>query len=98
MKAISFNGGVFRITAVIVDSVALFVKISINQTNFKIKTGARKTHEVCWREYFVQVTKSSNFSDSEIIHQAKLQKYENNDLFVSVISILKSVKTEMWLK
>ena len=49
-------------------------------------------------ERFLQVTNSSNVSDPETIHQDNLQKYENNDLFVSVVSVLNSVNPEMWLK
>ena len=47
---------------------------------------------------FLQVTKSSNVGDPEIIHQDKLWKYENNDLFVSVVSIFNPVKPALCLK
>ena len=40
----------------------------------------------------MQVTKSSNVSDPEIIHQYKIRKYENNHLFVTVFSVFKSAK------
>ena len=54
------------------DTGALFGKITLKKINLKIKTRAQETHEVCWREDFLQVTKSSNVSDTEIIHQDKL--------------------------
>ena len=98
VKDISFNGGIYGTTAVLVDEASLFGKRYFKKIHSKIKTEALETHEVCWREYFLQVTKSSIFSDPEIIHQAKLQKYENNDLFVSVVSIFKSVKSETFIK
>ena len=63
MKDIIFNGGIHDTTAILVDVEALFVNISINKINFKIKTGEQETHEVCWRRYFLQVTKSYNVSD-----------------------------------
>ena len=34
----------------------------------------------------------------EIIPLTKLQKYADNDIFVNVVSIIKSVKSELWLK
>ena len=71
MKSIRFNGGIYVANSVLVDVEALFVKISLNKINFNIKTGERETHEVCWREDFVQVTKSSNISDPEFVHQTK---------------------------
>ena len=98
MKAIRSNGGIYGTTAVLVDAAALFGKIFLKKINSKINTGAWETHEVCWQEGFVQVTKWSNISDPEIIHQAKLWKYENNYLFVSVVSIFKPFKPELWLK
>ena len=98
VKAISFNCGISGTTDVLVDAAALFGKRYLNKINFKIKTGERETHEVCWKEYFVQVTNSSNVCDTENIHQDKLRKYENNDLFISVFSVFKSVKPELWMK
>ena len=47
---------------------------------------------------FLQVTKSSNVSDTETIYQAKLRTYEKNDLFGSIVSIFKSFKPSLWLK
>ena len=58
MKSIIFNGGISGNTAVLVGAVALFGKRSLEKNNFKIKTGARETHEVCLWDDFVQVTKS----------------------------------------
>ena len=46
----------------------------------------------------MEVTKSSNVSVPEIIPLTKLQKYANNDLFVNVVSRIKSVKSALWLK
>ena len=98
MKAILFNGGISGTTAVLVNSPAIFGKRALNKTNFKIDTWSQETHEVCWQEMFVQVENSSNFIDSEIIYQDKLQKYEKNDLFVSVVYTFKSVNTELWIQ
>ena len=95
---ISLNGGVSGTTSVLVDAAALFGKRALNKINFKINTGPRETHELFWMEDFVQVTNSSNVSDPEIIHKDKLRKYDNNDLFVSVISIFKSLEPALWLK
>ena len=75
-----------------------FAKRGLNKINFKINTESGETNKVCWRKYSMQVKKSSNFSDPEIIYQAKLQKYENNDLFVRVVSIFKSVYTALCMK
>ena len=33
----------------------------------------------------------------EIIQLNQLQRYKNNDLFVNIVSIIKSVKTALWL-
>ena len=82
VKAISFNGGISGTSDVLLGEEDIFCKRALNKINFEINTGAQETHEVCWREDFVQVTKSSNFSDPDIIHQVKLYKYENNDLFL----------------
>ena len=64
----------------------------------KIRTGAREKHELCWRKYLVEVTKSSNVDVLEIIPLAKLQKYANNDLFLNVVTIIKSVNSALWMK
>ena len=58
MRAISFNGGIFGTTAVPVNAANIFRKGAFKKINFKIKTGARETHEVCWQKYLVEVTKS----------------------------------------
>ena len=34
----------------------------------------------------------------EIIQLNKLQRYENNDLFVNIVSIIKLVNPDLWLK
>ena len=46
----------------------------------------------------MEVTKSSNVSVPEIIPLNKLQRYANNDIFVSFVSVIKSVKSTLWLK
>ena len=46
----------------------------------------------------MHVTKSSNVSYPEIIHNSKLHKYVNKNLFVSVYSVFKSVKPSLGLK
>ena len=46
----------------------------------------------------MEVTKSSNVSVTEIIPLTKLQKYANNYLFVNLVSIIKSVKSELCMK
>ena len=46
----------------------------------------------------MELTKSSNVSDPEIIPLTKLQTYANNDLFLNVVSKIKSVKSAIWLK
>ena len=81
-----------------VDVEILFVKIALKTINFKIRTGAMETHELCWRKYLVEVTKSSNVSVTEIIPLTKLQRYANNDIFVNVVSRIKSVKPSIWMK
>ena len=98
MKDISFNGGIYGTTAVIVDEDNLFGKRSLKKNIFKIRFGARETHELCWRKDSVEITKSSNVSVPEIIPLTRLQKYTNNDLFVNVVSRINSVKSELWLK
>ena len=37
-------------------------------------------------------------SVTNIIPLTQLQKYANNDIFLNVVSIIKSVKSEIWLK
>ena len=98
VKSISFNGGIYGTTAVLVDAANLFGKRASNKINFKIKTGSQETHEVCWRKYLVEVTKLSNASVTEIIQLTKLQMCENNGIFVNVVSRIKSVKPEIWMK
>ena len=56
MKAISFNGGISGTNTVLVDAATICSKISLNIINFKINTEAQETHELCWREDFVQLT------------------------------------------
>ena len=46
----------------------------------------------------MEVIKSSDVSDPEIIPLTKPQKYANNDLFVNIVSRVKSVNSEIWLK
>ena len=46
----------------------------------------------------MEVTNLSNVSVPEIIPLAKLQKYANNDIFVNVVSRIKSVKSALWVK
>ena len=67
VKAISFNGGIYGTTAVLVDVANLFSKIALKKIDFKIKTVAQETHEVCCQKYFAEVAKSSNFSAPESI-------------------------------
>ena len=43
----------------------------------------------------MEVTKSSNVSVPEIIPLTKLLKYANNDIFVNVVSRIKSVKSAL---
>ena len=96
--AISFNEVIFDTTAVIVGADNLFVQRASKKNIFKIRTGSRETHELCWRKYLVEVTKSSNVSVPEIRTLNKLQKYANNDLFVNDASRIKSVISEICLK
>ena len=98
VKAIGFNGGTYGSRYVLVDAENIFGKRALKKINFKIKTGARETHKVCWRKDSVEVTKSSNVSVPEIIPQTKLQRYANNDLFVNVVSSINSVKSAIWIK
>ena len=46
----------------------------------------------------MEVTKPSNVSVSDIIPLTKQQRYANNDLFVNVVSSIKSVKPAICLK
>ena len=46
----------------------------------------------------MEVTKSSNVSVPEIIPLNKLQRYANNDIFVNVHSIIKSIKPALCMK
>ena len=62
MKAISINEIISGTTAVLVDATNLFDKRALKKINFKIKTGARETNEVCWRKDLAELTKSSNVS------------------------------------
>ena len=55
MRFIYFNGGISGTTSVLVYEADLSGKISLKKINFKISTIPWETHEVCWREYFVQV-------------------------------------------
>ena len=98
MKAVSYNGDISCTTAVLVDVENLFSKRAMKKNKFKIRTGSRETHNLCWQKDSVEITKSSNVSVPEIIPLDKLQKYANNDLFVNVFSIIKSVNSELWLK
>ena len=58
VKAISFNEGISGTTAVIVDVSNIFGKRTLKKINFKIRTGASETHEVCWRKDSTEVKKS----------------------------------------
>ena len=49
------------------------------------------------RKDSAEVTDSSNVSATEIIQLAKLQRYANDDLFVNIVSVIKSVKPSLWL-
>ena len=57
LKDIIFNEGISSTTDILVDLVSLFVKISLKINKFKIRTGARETHELCWRKDSVELTK-----------------------------------------
>ena len=73
MKTVSFNGGISVTTSVLVDAVNIFRNRSSKIINFKIKTGARETHKVCWRKDLLKVKKTSNVSVPEIIPLTKLK-------------------------
>ena len=45
----------------------------------------------------MEVIKSSNVSVTENIPLTKLQKYTNTDIFVAVVSVIKSIKSTLWL-
>ena len=92
MKAISINEVISGTTAVLFDATNLFDKRSLKKINFKIKTGAQETNEVCSRKDLVELTKSSNVSVTEIVQLTKLQRYSNNDIFLNVVSRINSVK------
>ena len=76
VKAISFNGGISGTTDVLVDAGNIFGKRALKKNKFKIITGAQETHELCWRIYLVEVTKSSNISVPETIPVTKLQNMQ----------------------
>ena len=76
MKAVSSNGGISGTTSILVDVDNLFGKRSLKKNKFKIITGAQETHELCWRIYLVEVTKSSNISVPETIPVTKLQNMQ----------------------
>ena len=95
MKDISFNCDISGTTDVLVVVENIFCKRVLKKINFKAKAGAHETHEVCWQEDLVEVTKSSNVSVPEMIQLAKLQSYANNDIFVNVVSIIKSFKPSL---
>ena len=97
VKAISFNGTISGTTAFFYQA-NLFGKRTLKKTNFKIRTGERETHKVCWRKDSVEVTKSLNVIVPEIIQLTKIQMHANNDLFVNVVSRIKSSKPAIWLK
>ena len=44
VKAISFNGGIYCTTAVIVDAVNILGNRALKKKKFKIRTGAQETH------------------------------------------------------
>ena len=46
----------------------------------------------------MEATKSSNASVPEIIPLNKLHRYAKNEIFLNVVSRIKSVKSELWLK
>ena len=98
MRTKIFNGGISGTPSILFDAENLFGKRALKKTNFKIRTGSQETHAVCWRKYLVEITKSSNVIVKEIIPLTKLQRYANNDLFVNVVSIIKSIKSAIWLK
>ena len=57
VKDISFNRYISITAAVLVYALNIFGKRALKKINFKIITGARETHEVCWRKDLVEVTK-----------------------------------------
>ena len=76
VKAIIFNWRIYGTTSVPVDALNIFGKRALKKNRFKIRTGARETHELCWRKDLAEVTKSSNVSVKEIIPLTKLQKMQ----------------------
>ena len=72
MKALGFNGCISGTTVVLVDAANIFGNISLKKNRYKIRTGSWETHELCWRNISVEVTKSSNVSVPKIIPLNKL--------------------------
>ena len=58
MKPVSFNGGNSGNNDVIVDGANIFGNRSLYKENFRIKSWARETNEVCCGKGPVDVTKS----------------------------------------
>ena len=57
MKALSFIGGIYGTTGVIVDTANIFGKRALKKKS-QARTGAWETHELlCWK-YLAEVTKS----------------------------------------
>ena len=98
VRSIGFNVGISGTTAVLVDAEIIFGKRDLKKTSFKIRTGARDTHEAWWWKDLAEVTKSSNVSVPEIILLNKLQRYAKNDIFVNVVSRIESVKLPIFMK
>ena len=61
VMSVGFNGDISVTAAVLVHAEIIFGKRDLKK-KIIIRTGARETHEVCWRRYLVEVTKSSNVS------------------------------------
>ena len=57
VKTIIFNGGIYDTNNVLVDAANIFGKIALKKNISKIRTGARGTHELCWRKDLAEVTK-----------------------------------------
>ena len=98
VRSITFDAVISGTTDVLVNVENLFGKRALNKINFKIRTGSMETHELCWRKDIVKVIKSSNVSVPVIISLTKIQRYENNYLFVNVVSRIKSVMLALQLK
>ena len=58
VMAVRFNGGIYGTTAIRVDSASIFGNRAFKTIKFKIKTGTREIHEVCWLEDYVHIKKS----------------------------------------